>query len=133
MAVTSGGVATQAPLVVLIDYGTASSAEIVAGALQDAGRAKVVGVRSFGTGTVLNTFMLPDGSALRLAVEEWLTPKGRHIFPDGITPDVKVDLPTGATIVTPDALADMTAAQLSASGDAQLLAALTQLQSAVTP
>lgn len=133
VAVTSGGVATRAPLVVLIDYGTASSAEIVAGALQDAGRARIVGVRSFGTGTVLNTFMLPDGSALRLAVEEWLTPKGRHIFPDGITPDVKVDLPTGATIVTPDALADMTAAQLAASGDAQLLAAVTQLQSAATP
>lgn len=133
VSVTSGGVAIQAPLVVLIDFGTASSAEIVAGALQDAGRAKVVGVRSFGTGTVLNTFMLPDGSALRLAVEEWLTPKGRHIFPDGITPDVKVDLPTGATIVTPDALADMTAAQLAASGDAQLLAALTQLEAATTP
>jgi len=128
--VTAGGVATQAPLVVLIDYGTASSAEIVAGALQDAGRAKIVGVRSFGTGTVLNTFMLPDGSALQLAVEEWLTPKGRHIFPDGITPDVQVDLPTGGTILTPDALADMTASQLAASSDAQLLAALTQLQSA---
>ncbi len=131
--VASGGVATQAPLVVLIDYGTASSAEIVAGALQDAGRAKIVGVRSFGTGTVLNTFMLPDGSALRLAVEEWLTPKGRHIFPDGITPDVKVDMPTGATIVSPDALTDMTAAQLAASGDAQLLAALTELKAATTP
>ena len=131
--VVSGGVATQMPLVVLIDYGTASSAEIVAGALQDAGRAKIVGVRSFGTGTVLNTFMLPDGSALRLAVEEWLTPKGRHIFPDGITPDVKVDLPTGGTIVTPDALAGMSASQLAASGDAQLLAALAQLQATSTP
>jgi len=90
-------------------------------------------VRSFGTGTVLNTFMLPDGSALRLAVEEWLTPKGRHIFPDGITPDVKVDLPSGGNLVTPDELADMTASQLAASGDAQLLAALTQLQAASTP
>jgi carboxyl-terminal processing protease len=128
--VTGGGVATQTPLVVLIDYGTASSAEIVAGALQDAGRAKVVGVRSFGTGTVLNTFMLPDGSALRLAVEEWLTPLGRHIFPDGITPDVKVDLPAGASQLTPDALGDLTAAQVTSSGDAQLLAALQQLQAA---
>jgi C-terminal processing protease CtpA/Prc len=66
-------------------------------------------------------------------VEEWLTPKGRHIFPDGITPDVKVDLPTGGTIVTPDALADMSASQLAASGDAQLLAALAQLQATSTP
>jgi carboxyl-terminal processing protease len=116
--------------VVLIDFGTASSAEIVAGALQDAGRAKIVGVRSFGTGTVLNTFMLPDGSALRLAVEEWLTPLGRHIFPDRITPDIKVDLPAGAAPLTAGALGDLSAAQVTSSGDAQLLAALQQLQAA---
>ncbi|MFI5260979.1 MAG: S41 family peptidase [Candidatus Limnocylindrales bacterium] len=125
--VQSGGIATSIPLVVLVDYGTASSAEIVAGALQDPARAKIVGVRTFGTGTVLNTFPLSDGSAVRLAVEEWLTPLGRHIFPNGITPDVQVNQPSGVVDVTPDALAGMTAAQVVASGDTQLLAGLKQL------
>lgn len=124
VAVQPGGVALTTPLVVLVDYGTASSAEIVAGALQDAGRAKVVGTRTFGTGTVLNTFPLPDGSALRLAVEEWLTPKGRHIFPSGITPDTTVDLAPGVRALEPDDIRSMTPAQLGAANDAQLARAV---------
>jgi len=125
--VKGGGVATTTPLTVLVDYGTASAAEIVAGALQDAGRGKVIGVRTFGTGTVLNTFSLADGSALRLAVEEWLTPDGRRIFPDGITPDTTVELAAGEHAVAPQEVANMTAAEVAASGDAQLLAGLQQL------
>ncbi len=130
--VAAGGIATTMPLVVLVDYGTASAAEIVAGALQDNGRARVVGVRTFGTGTVLNTFDLADGSALRLAVEEWLTPDGRKIFPAGITPDVKVELGSGARALEPQDLVDMSATALASSGDTQLLAALEQL-GAVSP
>ena len=86
-------IAPDLPLTVLVDYGSASSAEIVAAALQDNDRARVVGARTFGTGTVLNIFPLSDGSAIRLGVIEWLTPDGAGIFDTGITPDVEVALP----------------------------------------
>ena len=92
-----GGIATQIPLVVLVDHGSASSAEIVAGALQGNDRAKLVGETTFGTGTVLNTYTLSDGSAIRLGVLEWLTPTGQTIFGKGITPDYVVSLPSDGT------------------------------------
>jgi len=123
-AVTKGGVATDMPLVVLVDDGTASAAEIVSGALQDAGRAKIVGVTTFGTGTVLSTYRLSDGSEVRIGVAEWLTPKGRQIWHHGIQPDAAVTLPTGASPVTPSSLGDMSVSSLGASGDAQLLKAI---------
>src|SRR5207253_4613867 len=85
------------PIAVLIDEGTASSAEIFAGAVQDHGRAKLVGTRTFGTGTVLQPFGLSDGSAVLLAVNEWLTPNGRQIWHKGISPDVEVALPEGTS------------------------------------
>ncbi len=78
-------------MVVLVDAGTASSSEIVSGALQDAGRAQIVGVKTYGTGTVLGEFPLSDGSALRVGTVEWLTPDGRQIWHQGITPDVVVE------------------------------------------
>jgi carboxyl-terminal processing protease len=122
--VKSGGVATDIPMVVLINQGTASAAEILSGAIQDAGRAKLVGETTFGTGTVLNQFPMKDGSALLLATEEWLTPKGRVIWHHGITPDVPVMLPADAIPVSPNQLKTMTAASLQASKDAQFLKAL---------
>jgi len=125
--VLSGGVATQLPLVVLINNGTASAAEIVAGALQDAQRAELVGEATIGTGTVLNRFSLSDGSALLLAVEEWLTPKGRVIWHHGIAPDVKATLALNVTPLTPEAERNMTADQLQASGDQPLLQAMSLL------
>ncbi len=103
--VSPGGIATSIRLVVLVDQGTASAAEIVTGALQDAGRATVVGVRTFGTGTVLGRFDLADGSALRIGTVEWLTPNGRRIWHEGLAPDVTVALPDGVRPVTPDDLA----------------------------
>jgi carboxyl-terminal processing protease len=108
-AVVPGGVATDMPLVVLVDKGTASSAEIVAGAIQDAGRAKVIGELTFGTGTVLGEFELSDGSALRIGTVEWLTPKGRVIWHEGITPDEVVDRPDDVEPIVPDDLKTMTA------------------------
>ena len=99
--VQRGGVAPTLPLIVLIDEGTASGAEIVAGALQDARRAKLVGETTFGTGTVLEGFPLSDGSSLLLAVREWLTPKGRTIWHKGIVPDVRVDLPPNGALLSP--------------------------------
>jgi carboxyl-terminal processing protease len=131
VAVQEGGLAPNLPLVVLIDAGTASAAEIVSGALQDAGRAMLVGETTFGTGTVLNPFNLSDGSALLLATEEWLTPDGRVIWHQGIVPDVQVALPQGTSPLLPQAEAGMTEAQMQNSGDAQLLRALELLEQSV--
>jgi carboxyl-terminal processing protease len=122
--VESGGVAPTIPMVVLINGGTASAAEIVSGALQDAHRAQLVGETTFGTGTVLNEFPLSDGSALLLATEEWLTPNGGSIWHHGITPDVQVSLPANITPLVPETEQGLTATQLTASGDNQLLRAL---------
>ena len=135
VGVQSGGIATNIPMVVLVNGGTASAAEIVAGALQDANRATVIGETTFGTGTVLNQFDLSDGSALMLAVQEWLTPKGRVIWHKGITPDQTVTM-TAANILLPDAERSMTSAQLQASNDKQLLTAMKLLgnkQALVSP
>ncbi|HEY3071565.1 MAG TPA: S41 family peptidase [Candidatus Limnocylindrales bacterium] len=105
--VQSGGVAPDLPLSVVVDNGTASSAEIVAGALQDAGRAKVVGERTFGTGTVLHEVDLSDGSALLIGVVEWLTRNGRQIWHVGIPPDKEVPLSASGRLVSPDELAGL--------------------------
>ncbi len=122
---------TDLPLVVLVNQGSASAAEITAGALQDAGRATLIGETTVGTGTVLNTFNLPDGSALLLAVQEWLTPKGRVIWHHGITPDDQVGLPATAHLLLPEAERSMTPDQVQASNDAQFLKALNVLSTLV--
>ncbi len=122
--VEAGGLATDIPLVVLADEGTASSGEIVTGCIQDAGRAKVVGVKTFGTGTVLGRFDLADGSVLRIGVERWLTRAGRPIWHEGLEPDVKVELPSEVGPLTPGQLLEMSAADLAATKDVQVLKAL---------
>ena len=129
--IQSGGVATSIPMVVLINNNTASAAEIVAGALQDAGRAKLVGDTTFGTGTVLNEFPLPDGSAMFLATQEWLTPKGRVIWHIGITPDDKVSMAADVTPMLPETIQSMTLAQIQSNGDVQFVAALQMLLSPI--
>lgn len=124
MSVEPGGVATDLPLVTLIDLGTASAAEIFAGAMQDHKRGPVVGETSFGTGTVLSPFALSDGSVLLLGTSQWLTPSGRQIWKQGIVPDVMVPLPAGAEPLTPAREKEMTAEQVLSSGDAQVLKAI---------
>jgi carboxyl-terminal processing protease len=124
VAVQEGGIAPTLPLVVLVDHATASSSEIVAGAIQDAGRAKIVGQTTFGTGTVLSQFDLGDGSAIRIGTIQWLTPKGNAIWHKGIVPDQSVALASGVDPLVPATLETSTAAKVEASGDAQLLAAL---------
>ncbi len=128
--VQAGGVALNDPLVVLVDQLTASSAEIVAGALQDAHRAIVVGAKTFGTGTILGQFMLDDGSALRIGTSEWLTPSGRSIWHDGLVPDQVVALSSGQRPVVPAELAGLSAAKAAAVPDAQLKAALRDVERA---
>ena len=124
VGVRPGGLATQLPMVVLVNNGSASASEIVAGALQDAHRATLIGETTFGTGTVLTEFSLSDGSALMLAIQEWLTPSGRVIWHKGIVPDQTIALPAGTDPLTPGAEKTMTQAELQASGDQQLLQSL---------
>ncbi|HEX6867191.1 MAG TPA: S41 family peptidase, partial [Candidatus Limnocylindrales bacterium] len=121
---SDGGVAIDLPLVVLVDGNTASSSEIVSGALQDHGRATIVGETTFGTGTVLGEFELSDGSALRVGTTEWLTPDGRRIWHEGIAPDVSVLLPDGAEPLTPDEVAALTPAAVADAADTPLVRAL---------
>jgi carboxyl-terminal processing protease len=97
-AATGTGIATDdsIKLVVLVDKGSASASEIVAGALQDRKRASVVGETSFGKGTVQQWIQLQDGSALKLTIAKWLTPDKRWIHHVGIIPDVPVTTPADA-------------------------------------
>lgn len=120
---------TDLPLVVLIDEGTASSAEIVSGAIGSAGRGELLGTTTFGTGTVLLTYELSDGSAVRLAVERWLTPDGELIFGQGISPTQEIELTVNDRPVEPDELRDLTAADIATLADPQLRRAIELLSS----
>lgn len=131
--VSPDGVATALPLVVLIDGNTASSAEIVSGALQDAARGQLIGVTTYGTGTVLGEFPLADGSALRVGTVEWLTPKGRRIWHEGIVPDVPVERAADVPAILPDDLRTMSLTELGALADPQLARALTLVAAVEAP
>jgi len=117
--VEPGGLATDIPMVVLINEGTASASEIVAGALQDYGRAKLVGVTSYGKGSVQNWIPLADEQgAVRITIAKWLTPKERTIHKIGLTPDV---------------VAEMTEEDLKADRDPQLDKAVEVLTQTLVP
>ena len=79
------------PTVVLIDGGSASASEITAGALHDNGVASLVGVKSFGKGSVQQPETLKNGGLLKVTIARWFTPKGKNIDKEGITPDLKVE------------------------------------------
>jgi carboxyl-terminal processing protease len=87
----AGGVALDVPLVVLVNRGSASASEIVAGAIQESGRGIVLGEQTFGKGTVQIPHALSNGSELRVTIAEWLTPNRKQINGEGIVPDVYVE------------------------------------------
>ena len=125
--VEDGADPTRAPLTVLVNGGTASSAEILAGALRDNDRAEVVGTTTYGTGTVLSEFTLSDGSALLLGVAEWLTPDGDFIRETGIAPEVKVEMEEGDEPLVPGDARDLSRKEIL-ERDAQISRALQELQ-----
>ncbi len=92
----NGHVGFSGKLAVLVDGDTASAAEIVAGALQDDGRATIIGTKTFGKGVVQSVFPLADGAALKVTTARYTTPKGRDIDGIGITPDIIVSDPPDA-------------------------------------
>ncbi|NJN85685.1 MAG: PDZ domain-containing protein [Leptolyngbyaceae cyanobacterium SL_7_1] len=116
----NGRALTQAPLVVLVNQGTASASEILAGALQDNDRAKLVGERTFGKGLIQSLFSLSDGSGLAVTIAKYETPDHHDIHRQGIVPDVVVPLD------------GISREQLVAEGDRQYQAAVDYLQATIT-
>ena len=94
-----GGGGVGVPIIALVDQGTASAAEILAAALRDHGRAKLVGLPTYGKGTVQTFFDLEDGSGLKLTTARYYTPKGKSLESKGIIPDLRIDAFTPEEIV----------------------------------
>jgi carboxyl-terminal processing protease len=127
---------TSSQILVLVNGNSASAAEIVSGALQDNHRAILLGQKTFGTGTILEQFALPDGSVLYLGTQEWLTPNGHFIRQNpnkpgsgGINPNIVVPANPNTTTLTPiyENQQHLTEQQILDSEDAQLSAAVQYL------
>ena len=97
--VTAGGVATsrEIEIVVLVDRGSASASEVVAGVLQETGRAVIIGESTFGKNTVQQQYALSNGGAVKVTIARWVTPEGADFGANGILPDIVVDIPDDAT------------------------------------
>jgi carboxyl-terminal processing protease len=131
LKVKTGGLATTTPLVILVDGNTASAAEITAGSIAiNRPDAQTVGVKTFGTGTVLEPKTLADGSTLILGTGEWRLPNDTSIYNKGYVPQNVVELPQDVVAFTPlSANGDLTTyANIKASNDTQLLRAIALMQ-----
>ncbi|MEK7187394.1 MAG: S41 family peptidase [Patescibacteria group bacterium] len=94
------------PLVVIVNQGSASAAEILAGALRDHKRAELVGEQSFGKGTIQELKSLKDGSAIKMTIAHWVLPKGQILEGNGLVPDYVVKMPTSTTATASSTKAD---------------------------
>ncbi len=114
------------PLVVVIDKGSASASEILAGAVKEAANITLVGEKSFGKGTVQRAQDFSDGSNMKFTTEKWLTPKGNWIHKKGITPDYEVALPEYATLpfINPDLELKLSMSSKEVKAAQQMLIAL---------
>ncbi|UJF36022.1 S41 family peptidase [Paenibacillus hexagrammi] len=110
----NGGSTIDVPVYILANENSASASEVLSGALQDYNVAKVVGVQTFGKGSVQQILQLDDGSALKVTIEEYLTPKMRKVNKVGITPDVEVD-GSAAQLITALHLAGISDVQVEVS------------------
>lgn len=99
------------PIVVLVNEASASASEILAGALKDRDRAKVVGTTTFGKGIVQRLQDFPDGTGIKLTISEYFTPKGIQIHNKGVIPDVEVEIPEGVIEIGPENLKEDTQLQ----------------------
>jgi carboxyl-terminal processing protease len=124
------GTISDIPMVVIIDDTSASAAEIVAGALQDQGRALLVGKKSFGKGSVQSIVDLPDGYGLKLTIARYFTPSGRSIQAEGIMPDIVVEsgAPVSDTALEPSFKEADLPGHLSAVSDAQKASDMTKIE-----
>lgn len=109
---TDRGLAEEVPLVVLIDEGSASASEVLAGAIRDRERGILIGTQSFGKGTIQSVNALSNGGGLRITIARWLTPTDRWVHDEGLTPDIVITLPED-----PAALAEDEDPQLQAALD----------------
>lgn len=122
------GYARELPMVVLINQGSASAAEILAGALQENARAQLVGETTLGTGTVLQQFTLSNGSVIRLGVTNWLTPQFNLIKNQGIQPNSKITQPATTQLVDTAGLEQLVGGKPWSTADRQFNAALLLLR-----
>jgi len=127
-----GGAAIGVPVIALVDQGTASAAEIVAACLHDHGRAKLVGLPTYGKGTVQTFFDLDDGSGLKLTTARYYTPKGNSLESNGIVPDVRVERFSPEEIVAGSGAKPSNDATINnGDDDPQLVAAVTLVRQAL--
>ena len=127
------GLAREIPMIVLVNPGSASAAEILAGALQENGRAKLIGEATVGTGTVLRPFSLSDGSLLRLGVTNWLTPEYNLIKGQGIEPDVTIEQSPAVEMISSFLLEELDAREVRTHEDRQFQTAMLMLNLLTRP
>lgn len=114
--ITAQVLPAELPVVVLVNGGSASASEILAGALQDAGRAQIIGEKTFGKGTVQELLTpFADGSVLKLTIAKWFTPSGRDVTAESIEPDLVVEATNADLIAKKDAQLERALAELAAA------------------